>query len=452
MKQKLFIFLFLILLVGVLAGLNAASYGQKEKKPDIESAPNRSTFNTGTTGTQAFYSLLAETRHKVVRWQLAPASLAADKKNIPAVFVVTGTIRREFSTSEMKDLLAWVSDGGRLVLIDRDPPHGLVDTTSNWQMSLDTAQDPSIMTVAASEPKEMIGPTEAVKAVQPTVFTQNVNAIQPSRFASSIVFERSEEDGVEIKRSNQKNATPPPRIASPGTNVPPPGAAAPTVHFASAKKNLLVDAPYGDGRIVILADPYIVSNGGIALADNAQMAINMVAAGDGVIAFDEYHQGYGGEGNQILQFFEGTPVVAIFLQVVMVIGFVFYSQSRRFGRPVPLTEKDRLSKLEYVAAMAEIQNRTKAFDLAIENIFGDFRRRAARYFGIDNLTSTTSELAMLIAERTGLDSVNVDATLHLCEEIIRGEPTNRKEVLRLAAELREIENQLGISRVRRLRI
>ena len=190
-----------------------------------------------------------------------------------------------------------------------------------------------------------------------------------------------------------------------------PSQIAPLVHFAVADKNLVVDAPFGNGRIVILTDPFIVSNGGIALVDNAQLGINMVAAGDGIIAFDEYHQGYGSDNNRFLQFFEGTPVIAIFLQAAVLVGLVFFSQSRRFARPVPEPEPDRLSKLEYVAAMAEIQNRTKAYDLAIENIYNEFRRRITRYLGLDNFKTNSNEIARLIAERNGLDEQNIDLTL-----------------------------------------
>ena len=130
----------------------------------------------------------------------------------------------------------------------------------------------------------------------------------------------------------------------------------------------------------------------------------------------------------------------------------FFSQSRRFGRPVPEAEPDRLSKLEYVAAMAELQNRTKAFDLAVENIYNDFRRRATRYFGLDNFTAKSIDIAALIAERTGLDRATVGDTLFKCEEIIRGEPTNKREVLQLVDALHSIEEKLGMTRSARTRI
>jgi hypothetical protein len=59
----------------------------------------------------------------------------------------------------------------------------------------------------------------------------------------------------------------------------------------------------------------------------------------------------------------------------LLIGLIFFSQSRRFARPLPPDEPNRLSKLEYVAAMAQLQQTTKGYDLAIENIYTDFRRR-----------------------------------------------------------------------------
>ena len=436
----------MILLVAVLAGLNAASYVQKEKSPDSEMMPNRSTFNSGATGTQAFYTLLFETGRKVARWQEPPAALLTAKSNKPAVFIVTGTLRRDFTPPESDNLLRWVSEGGTLILIDREPPQGLLTTTANWKLTIQPSdQMVDIFTVDPTDQRQMTRDAAAAKPVQPTLFTKNVNAVQPSRFASSVGFERFSEsdngdDPTPSRKSNSLSA------------VESPSLIAPTVHLASRDNNLVVDVPYGSGKIVYLADPYLISNGGIGLVDNAQMAINMVAAGNGLVVFDEYHQGYGADNNRFLQFFAGTPVVAIFFQAAILLGFVFFSQSRRFARAVPEPEPDRLSKLEYVAAMAELQQRTRAFDLAIENIYADFRRRVARLLGLDGLTAKSGEIAAAIGERTGLDRVLTEQTLFKCEEIIRGEPTDKREVVELAGALRELEATLGIKRAAKIKI
>jgi len=489
MKQKLFLFFFLILMIVVLAGLNAASYVQKEKTPDSEWSPNRSTYNVGATGSSALFALLSESGRKVMRWQEPLAALNTDKKNTPTVFVVIGAVRRAFTDAESESLLRWVSHGGRLVVIDREPPESLVSTTADWQITCDSGHNPfDLAGVDPSDQNQMTANTAAIKPSQPTAFTHSVNAIQPSRLAGSIRIERFDGD----QKYGHDDAPPPPRrkptvsddedgnsdllfqLRTPTEGRPPPPKAAsrkpyakptsetvegaitvssyqsaPVVHFASASKNVLVEAPYGQGKIVYLTDPYMVSNSGISLADNAQLAINVLSTATGSIAFDEYHQGYGANDNKFLEFFAGTPLVSIFLQGLMLVGFIFFSQSRRFARPVPEPEPDRLSKLEYVSAMAELQQRTSAFDLAIENIYSDFRRRATRLLGADNYTVRYDELAGLIAERSGANAASVADTLHKCEEIIRGEPTNKREVLELAGKLRVLEEKLGLTRNRR---
>jgi hypothetical protein len=223
---------------------------------------------------------------------------------------------------------------------------------------------------------------------------------------------------------------------------------APVVHVAGDQKNLVVDVPYGSGTIVFLTDPYVVSNAGIGVVDNAQLALNLVVPREGTIAFDEYHQGYGSNNNRLLGYFAGTPMTAILLQAALLIMLIFYSQGRRFARPLPDKGPDRLSKLEYVTAMAELQRRSKAFDLAIENIYTDFRRRAARSLGLDNTTATRAELAERIAERTGRDSGEIDRLMYRCEDVIHGEPIRAGDAVKLASALREIEELLGLGRAR----
>ena len=447
MKQRLAMLLLFVLVVAALIGLNTASYQQKPKTPDTEAYPNRSSFNSGATGTQAWYSLLAETGRKVTRWQESPASLLT-AKTPPAVFVVVGAVRRDFTDKETERLLAWVSSGGRLVLIDRDPPEQLLVTTANWRVAIGSSSGFELFSTDPLDREQMTKGIAAVHPSQPGVFTQGVNAVQFSKFAGKIDLTRF---------AGETGTRPVPLVKN--SDAPPPGSAVltrtqgdteagPVVDVSRNGKNYVAEVPFGSGRIVFVSDPYVVSNAGIALADNAILATDIVATADGMIAFDEYHQGYSNDGNHFLNFFAGTPVVAIFLQGLVLVGLIFYSRSRRFARPLPEPEPDRLSKLEYVNAMAELQQRTRAWDLAIENIYTDFRRRAARLLGLDVNEASSDVLAKRIAGRTDLDAGSVRETLFKCEEIIRGERTNKNEVVRLADSIREIEKKLNLRRGR----
>jgi hypothetical protein len=479
-KQKLIIFLALIFLLITLIGLNAASYVQKEKIPDSEIEPNRSTYNTGATGTRAFYDLLAETGRKVKRFQEPFPSGGRFDATEFSTFVIIGRTRREIDEDEITYILDWVSAGGTLVVIDREPPKDLISTTANWSISQELSKN-IILNIDPSNQKKMIGETEAVKPILPTILTNNVNAVQPSQFASSIKISRlynTEADSEEDDEFEEENdSQPPPPIADEESKensgigsgegnsendelfatptqtplveaeeYPQMSLVAPVIHLANKRTNLLVDFPFGAGQIIYLSDPYIVANGGINLVDNAKLGINIVGSRGGIIAFDEYHQGFGNNENRLLEYFSGTPVAAIFLQLFLIIGLIFYSQSRRFARALPDDEPNRLSKLEYVSAMAQLQQQTKAYDLAIENIYKEFRRRVSRLVGIDNHTATREDIAEKVAERTDYKAKEITELLFKCEDIIHGEPTKKKEIVDLISRIREVENALGLRR------
>src|SRR5919201_6718328 len=100
MRQRLIIIITLIAVVIVLVALNAASYVRVEHVSDSESAADRSTFNSGATGTQALYDFLRESGHGVVRWHESASSLLSYNGKKPSVFVVIGELQVPYSNRE----------------------------------------------------------------------------------------------------------------------------------------------------------------------------------------------------------------------------------------------------------------------------------------------------------------------------------------------------------------
>src|SRR5688572_6706453 len=200
MKQNLLIILVIGFLIVVLAALNAATYVQKEKVADTEFAPNRSTYNAGSTGAQAFYTLLSETGRNVTRWQSSFETLTSDMKNRPSVLVLIGPLRGELTDAESMQLMKWVSAGGTLILIDREPSRELAMTTANWQLSVLPEGDTELFGVDAADQKQMTASTPAQKPAVLSYFSKGVNAVQPSRFASSIMLDRFDDANRDIGR------------------------------------------------------------------------------------------------------------------------------------------------------------------------------------------------------------------------------------------------------------
>jgi uncharacterized protein DUF4350 len=434
MRQKLTIILTFVVIIGLLAALNSIGYLQQDKTHDFEVAPNRSSYHSGPTGTRALHDFLNESGYKVVRWRDTTQKLRNDSGKLVKTFVVVGQIQVRFTEAEMEALGKWVAEGGRLVLIDRTFDPKSKDVL--WNFSARQLEYPSF-DIDPGDAKQMTDKVVALQPVQPTVLTRNVQSVLPSRFAARIriVADNAKESRRSLSTQSEEDSATPALTTSSST--------APVVDIGDAEGALLLDYSYGLGKVVVLSDPYIVSNGGIKLNDNLQLALNMIATADGVIAFDEYHQGKGIMKNGFASYFAGTPVLLLAAQIGLLVLLILWTNARRFGRPLPLAQVDRRSSLEFVASMAELQERARSFDLAMENIYTRTRRVLARQAGVD-YNSSRSEIASRIAARSSIDAHKLETLMRQCEEVINGEPVTWRQSVDLVRRLREVERDLGL--------
>jgi hypothetical protein len=452
-----------VLAIGVLVAINSAAYVSEEEQQDSELYPNRSTYNAGATGARALYDLLSESGYRVMRWRETPDRLLGVNGQKVQTFVIIGRPRVSIDEEEAKSLLLWVERGGRLVVIDRRPEDYLLPRSGEWKVSTEFLDFPGALDPAL--PEKMTEGVQPLHPAQPTLLTRDIESVMPSRFYSAIkVFALSKEakKGSNQNNSNSGNADdeeaddetlgggvdepPPPSGTGPTVIVTDSSSSvspAPVVHLATAKAPILIDYVHGKGRIVLLSDPFMVANGGIGLKDNLQLAINLLTASDGLIAFDEFHQGRGATQNAFVGYFAGTPVLAICGQIVLLIMLMLWTRGRRFARPLPLPQVDRRSSLEFVASMAELQQRARAFDLAIENIYSRTRRVLARYAGVDYNTSR-SEIAARVAARSTLPAHQIETLMRQSEEAINTGEISERQSIQLVKRLREVEGALGL--------
>jgi hypothetical protein len=397
-----------------------------------------------------------------MRFRETPEKLLSAGNEVVKTFVIIGDTPVSIDEEQARSLLAWVRQGGRLVLVDRRPQVELMPR-SEWRVTTEYSEIPSL-TIDPGNAEAMTENVKPVKPVQPTALTKDIDSIQPSKFAAGFSFVRLEtksvvgvskpppgqpeapseaEEESDDSLFDRESATPTPiAIQETGPAISP----APVVHFGEARKPLLIDYAHGQGRIVILGDPFIFANGGIRLRDNLQLAINVLEAdkeNPGLIAFDEYHQGRGATRNAFVAYFSGTPVLPLVGQILLLILLIIWSRGRRFARAVPLPQVDRRSTLEFVASMAELQQRAGAFDLALENIYSRTRRVLARYAGTD-YNSSRSEIAARVAARSSLEARSLEVLMRQCEGAINGEPISERQSIFLVKRLREIEAALGL--------
>ncbi|HET6669100.1 MAG TPA: DUF4350 domain-containing protein [Pyrinomonadaceae bacterium] len=462
MRQKLAIVGTILLLIGVLFAINAATYVSKDETKDFELSPNRSTYHAGPTGTRALYDFLNESGSKVMRWRETPDKLLGKGNEAVRTFVIIGDTPVTIDEDQAKTLLVWVERGGRLVLVDRRPEVQLVPRSGEWRVTTEYGEVPSL-TIDPANAAAMTENVKPVRALQPTALTKDIDSVQPSKFAAGFSFVRLEKtpEGQAETPAGQPEApveeetdpefddeeSKPTRVTI-EENAPDTTSPAPVVHLGDPRRPLLIDYPHGRGRIIMLGDPYLFTNGGISLKDNLQLAINVLAAeptsdNPGLIAFDEYHQGRGATRNEFVAYFSGTPVLPLLGQIILLILLILWTRGRRFARPIPLVQVDRRSALEFVASMAELQQRAGAFDLALENIYARTRRVLARYAGTDYNSSRT-EIASRVAARSSIEARSLEVLMRQCEGAINGEAISERQSIFLVKRLREIEGALGL--------
>ncbi|MFL6335154.1 MAG: DUF4350 domain-containing protein [Pyrinomonadaceae bacterium] len=465
MKSRLLIFLSIILLVAVLAALNAASYVRVERERETELLPDRSTLNSGGTGTRALFEYLRESGAEVVRWGHPMSALSGPER--PESLVIVGPTRHAVEAREAVAIIGWVSAGGRLVLIDRDPNPQLLPRIGRWRLFAQAVEFPD----SDTDPHDAENMTRGVPLLapaQPTALTRNVKEVTRSRFASRLQIynpatepptrgsgigpgprvERTRAGDREVVPSPESDEPPPPPAPTPRAGPDKaPDTHAPVVHVRDGREGegaLVADYVYGRGRIVVLSDPYVVSNAGLNRADNLFLATNVVTGGlRGRVAFDEFHHGYGETQNQLFAYMRGTPILWMFGQVALVALALVWTRGRRFARPLPAPRPDRRSKLEFVSSMAELQLRARAYDLAVENVYQRTRRALARYAGLP-ATATPAQIAERVATRSGRDRARLETLLGDCEDAAAGTPLTARRALRLVRDLRELERDLRL--------
>lgn len=447
MRQKLGYIVTIVLVVGGLIAINSAAYVSEQEQPDSEFAPNRSTYHAGSTGTRAVYDFLNESGYKVMRWREPAERLLSSAVKVQT-FVIVGRTRLDITEEEGLTLLEWVTRGGRLVLVERRPELFLLPPSEQWTVTADYASFPAGIDVDPASVADMTKDVVPLRPSQPSLLTQAVEEVMPSRFAGRISFAPKQQEKREhlLREEDEWDVGPPSSettsteaVEAEEKSLSP----APAVHLSQESGIVLLDYPHGAGRIIVLSDPYIFSNGGLALKDNLQLATNILASTEGLIAFDEYHQGHGTTQNPLVAYFAGTPVLAICAQISLFLLLVLWTKSRRFARSIPMPQIDRRSSLEYVASMAEVQQRARALDLAIENVYSRTRRVLARYAGIE-YNSTRAEIARRVAERSSLKADRLERLMRQCEEVINGKAISDRLAIHLVKSLREVEGSLGM--------
>jgi hypothetical protein len=138
--------------------------------------------------------------------------------------------------------------------------------------------------------------------------------------------------------------------------------------------------PRGKGRVLVVADPSILTLPGLRRANNLRFLVNVAALGaaDGRVYFDEYHHGLR-SGGGFWGYLHYHGQLWVLLVLVMAAGMMAWSGGMRLGKAVPAAEAHRADAVDYASAVARIYQRAGVRQLLAQALCRDFLGSLTRY-------------------------------------------------------------------------
>src|SRR5215813_13994479 len=171
----------IVLVIAILVGMSAAGAIEFDRPVENEFAPNRSTYNSGQTGTRALYQLLEESGTPVARWRSHYSSLYTEGKDSILVIIGPFLSGQKISEEEAIVLQSWISTGGRALIISRSPFEQFGDLAIR-------VKEPEKLPAQDATPDQFIDQESDRLIAQPTELTRKVRGLAFSNFASRMSF------------------------------------------------------------------------------------------------------------------------------------------------------------------------------------------------------------------------------------------------------------------------
>ncbi|HWP57100.1 MAG TPA: DUF4350 domain-containing protein [Candidatus Acidoferrales bacterium] len=310
-----------------------------------------STFFTDENGARALFLVMRRLLPAAEQWR-RPLDLVPSDRDFPQTIIVAGP-GRPISEREAEHLERWLDRGGQLILASSD----------GWPLA---RREP-----AGSGKANGRGKGDQAAAQAKTFLARHAPDLEwskPGGITKSRVAGASLPGGpLEIQwRQGFSSASGHRVIAAAGAVA------------------LALEIALGEGRIVAIADPWVVSNRALRGADNAVWLVTLAGGwGNGKVLFDEFHHWFGKHrsATELTWAFLQTPWGWCAAQVIAAGLFYVFGYRRRFGRVSEPPPPARASPLELLEARARLFEAAEAQGLAADLIVQGLTRDLAAAYG-----------------------------------------------------------------------
>jgi hypothetical protein len=179
---------------------------------------------------------------------------------------------------------------------------------------------------------------------------------------------------------------------------------------------------HGKGRVLVAADPSLLTHRGLLREDNVVFLYNLAAldAEDGRVYFDEYHHGIrsgGGYWNYLRYHHQHWVVV----DLVLLACLALWAVGRRLGPAVPMPAPRRADGVDYAHSVARIYQKSDVRPLAAGVLARHFLDTLTRHLRLRRHAEPREILAAWRQRHTKASARELDDLLRLVQDWQDGE-------------------------------
>jgi Domain of unknown function (DUF4350) len=217
----------------------------------------------------------------------------------------------------------------------------------------------------------------------------------------------------------------------------------------------------GQGRIIIATTPYIAANAYQDFQSNNDLLTELVTKDRHQILVDEYIHGYtdrkpvldrktgdvktddeSSDNNDTLSYLASTPLIVIFINLLLGILVLAWQQNRRFGKVVIPKTPEVDNSEAYIQALGGVLRQANSSEFVLQHIGKAEQLAWQQKLGLGKERLVEPQTLITAWEnQIQLPTDDLRFVLQLTAEARR---TNPAELLVWLAKIREIDRQLGI--------
>jgi hypothetical protein len=200
----------------------------------------------------------------------------------------------------------------------------------------------------------------------------------------------------------------------------------------------------GRGRVVVVADPGLLTRAGLGQEDNVLFLVNVAAAGarDGKVYFDEYHHGFRSAGG-LWGYLRHHGQTLTFVPLLLAVAAGAWAWGVRLGPAVPTPRPAHADSVEYASALARLYQRAGARRLLARTLVRGFLDALTRHLRLRRNALPAEVLAAWRQHDSGPSAGRLQELLRGVGELRRPEVSER-QLLAWARAFDEFQRELSV--------